>query len=38
MDVKNATETAAKYLKDFFPKAERIQLEEIEITDDVKIG
>ena len=36
MDVKQATEKAAEHLKKFFPSAERIQLEEVEITDDDK--
>ena len=36
MEVKDVAENAAAYLKKFFPKAERIQLEEIEISDDDK--
>ena len=36
MDVAEATDNAAKYLTKFFPNADRIQLEEVEITDDDK--
>jgi hypothetical protein len=36
MDVKQAAETAADYLLTFFPDAERVRLEEIEISDDDK--
>lgn len=34
--IKQAVEIAAKHLKDFFPSAERITLEEAEISDDDK--
>ncbi|MEP7170108.1 MAG: hypothetical protein ABI855_12115 [Bacteroidota bacterium] len=36
MDVKSAAEVSADYLKKFFPGAAKIQLEEVEITDDKK--
>lgn len=34
MTIKELADTAAEYLKSFFPDAVKIQLEEIEITDD----
>ena len=34
MEIKEATKNAADYLKSFFPTAERLRLEEVEITDD----
>ncbi|MGS0747534.1 hypothetical protein [Halpernia sp. GG3] len=34
MTIKELADTAAEYLKSFFPDADKIQLEEIEITDD----
>lgn len=36
MNVKEAAKKAAEYLKSFFPEAGRIQLEEVDITDDDK--
>ena len=36
MEVKEATDAAAKYLRNFFPSANKIKLEEVEITDDDK--
>lgn len=36
MEIKEATEVAAKYLINFFPRADAIKLEEVEITDDDK--
>ena len=36
MEVKEATDAAAKYLRSFFPSANRVKLEEVEITDDDK--
>ena len=36
MDVKEATEKAIEYFKKFYPNIERVQLEEVEITDDDK--
>ncbi len=36
MEVKEATDAAVKYLTSFFPSADRIKLEEVEITDDDK--
>lgn len=34
MTINELADTAAKYLKDFFSDADKIQLEEIEVTDD----
>lgn len=34
IDVKDATNKAIEYLTTFFPEAERVQLEEVELTDD----
>ncbi|MCG2611999.1 hypothetical protein LZZ90_10820 [Flavobacterium sp. SM15] len=34
MTITELADTAAKYLKGFFPDADKIQLEEIEVTDD----
>ena len=34
MDLRKATELSVQYLQSFFPTAERIQLEEVDITDD----
>ena len=34
IDVKEATSKAIEYLASFFPDAERVQLEEVELTDD----
>jgi len=36
MNINQLADIAAKYLKDFFPDADKIQLEEIEVTDDNK--
>lgn len=36
MTIKELADIAANYLKSFFPDADKIQLEEIEITDDSK--
>ncbi|MGD9329166.1 MAG: hypothetical protein PVH48_09395 [Cyclobacteriaceae bacterium] len=36
MDVKEATEKAIEYFKKFYPNIEKVQLEEVEITDDDK--
>jgi hypothetical protein len=36
MDVKEATEKAIEYFKKFYPNVEKVQLEEVEITDDDK--
>jgi hypothetical protein len=36
MEVKEATEKAVEHLKKFYPTVEKIQLEEVEITDDDK--
>lgn len=34
IDVKKATEQAKEYLSSFFPNAEKVQLEEVELTPD----
>ena len=34
IDVKEATQRARDYLLSFFPDAEKVQLEEVELTDD----
>jgi hypothetical protein len=34
IDVKQATDTAKEYLSSFFPDAEKVQLEEVELTND----
>ncbi len=34
IDVKEATGKAKEYLTSFFPDAEKVQLEEVELTDD----
>ena len=34
MDVKEATEKAVEHFKKFYPNIEKVQLEEVEITDD----
>ena len=34
IDVKEATTKAREYLQSFFPDAEKVQLEEVELTDD----
>ena len=34
IDVKQATNSAKEYLVSFFPDAEKVQLEEVELTDD----
>ncbi len=34
INVKEATAKAKEYLNTFFPEAERVQLEEVELTDD----
>jgi len=34
IDVKEASEKATEYLVSFFPDAEKVQLEEVELTDD----
>lgn len=36
MKIQELADTAATYLKGFFPDADKIQLEEIEVTDDNK--
>ena len=36
MEVKEATEKAVEHLKQFYPTVEKVQLEEVEITDDNK--
>ena len=36
MDVKEAIEKAIEYFKKFYPNVEKVQLEEVEITDDDK--
>lgn len=36
MDVKEATEKAVEHLKKFYPTVEKVQLEEVELTDDDK--
>jgi hypothetical protein len=36
MDVKKATEKAVEHFKKFYPNVEKVQLEEVEITDDDK--
>ncbi|MBA7548531.1 hypothetical protein ES705_40992 [subsurface metagenome] len=36
MEVKKVIEKAVEYLKKFFPNAERVQLEEVELSDDDK--
>jgi len=36
LTINDLVETAAKYLKSFFPDSDSIQLEEIELTDDNK--
>ena len=36
MDVKEATEKAVEHLKQFYPTVEKVQLEEVELTDDDK--
>jgi len=36
LDVKDSVGKSIEYLKKFFPSAEKIQIEEIEITDDDK--
>lgn len=37
IEVKDAAKKAAEYLKNFFPKADKIQLEEIEFSNDAWI-
>jgi hypothetical protein len=34
INVKEATDKAREYLRSFFPDAERVQLEEVELTED----
>jgi len=34
IDVKEATQKVKEYLVSFFPEAEKVQLEEVELTDD----
>jgi hypothetical protein len=34
IDVKEATQKAREYLLTFFPEAEKVQLEEVELTED----
>lgn len=36
IDVKKAADISAEYLKSFFPEVTKIQLEEVELTDDKK--
>ena len=36
MDVKEATDKAVEHLKKFYPTVEKVQLEEVELTDDDK--
>ena len=36
MEVKEATDKAVNYLTNFYPEADRVKLEEVEITDDNK--
>jgi len=36
IDVKKAADISAEYLKQFFPEATKVQLEEVELTDDKK--
>ena len=36
MDVKEATDKAIEHLKKFYPTVEKVQLEEVELTDDDK--
>ena len=36
MDVKEAIENAIEHFKKFYPNVEKVQLEEVEITDDDK--
>ena len=38
MEVKEATEKAVEHLKQFYPTGEKVQLEEVEITDDDKFS